>query len=103
MAFAAREGEDFKITAADDGTRNLTLELQRFGGSKNLSVESYESDRVSIERANLAKEYTFDGEWFTLTPAASFMIKSLKEPSVKLCVTVSGIGCVDIKETPEEQ
>ena len=104
MAQAAREGAEFKlIIDADKATQELGFTIEWYGGPRDLETETYEPGRVAIERDSLANEHTFDGEWFTLTPAASFIIRSRRERDIAALVTVSGVGYVDVKETLKEQ
>lgn len=104
MAQAAREGAEFKlIIDADKATQELGFTIEWYGGPRDLEKESYSAGRAAIERDSLANEHTFDGEWFTLTPAASFIIRSRRERDIAALVTVSGVGYVDVKETLKEQ
>lgn len=104
MAQAAREGAEFKlIIDADKTTQELGFTIEWYGGPRDLEKESYYAGRAAIERDSLANEHTFDGEWFTLTPAASFIIRSRRERDIAALVTVSGVGYVDVKETLKEQ
>ena len=104
MAQAAREGAEFKlIIDADKTTQELGFTIEWYGGPRDLETETYAPGRAAIERDSLANEHTFDGEWFTLTPAASFIIRSRKDFSIRLFVTVSGSGYAGVYETLEEQ
>ena len=104
MAQAARESAEFKlIIDADKTTQELGFTIEWYGGPRDLETETYASGRAAIERDSLANEHTFDGEWFTLTPAASFIIRSRKDFSIRLFVTVSGSGYAGVNETLEEQ
>lgn len=104
MAQAAREGAEFKlIIDADKATQELGFTIEWYGGPRDLETETYSPGRAAIERDSLANEHTFDGEWFTLTPAASFIIRSRRERDIAALVTVSGVGYVDVKETLKEQ
>lgn len=104
MAQAAREGAEFKlIIDADKTTQELGFTIEWYGGPRDLETETYAPGRAAIERDSLANEHTFDGEWFTLTPAASFIIRSRRERDIAALVTVSGVGYVDVKETLKEQ
>ena len=104
MAQAARESAEFKlIIDADKTTQELGFTIEWYGGPRDLETETYASGRAAIERDSLANEHTFDGEWFTLTPAASFIIRSRRERDIAALVTVSGVGYVDVKETLKEQ
>ena len=104
MAYAAREGAEFKlIIDADKTTQELGFTIEWYGGPRDLETETYSPGRAAIERDSLANEHTFDGEWFTLTPAASFIIRSRRERDIAALVTVSGVGYVDVKETLKEQ
>ena len=104
MAQAARESAEFKlIIDADKTTQELGFTIEWYGGPRNLETETYAPGRAAIERDSLANEHTFDGEWFTLTPAASFIIRSRRERDIAALVTVSGVGYVDVKETLKEQ
>ena len=77
--------------------------LEWDGGSRDLEHETYLPERADIGLTKTAREYKFDGEWFTLTPAASFIIRSRKDFSIRLFVTVSGSGYAGVYETLEEQ
>lgn len=104
MAQAARESAEFKlIIDADKTTQELGFTIEWYGGPRDLETETYAPGRAAIERDSLANEHTFDGEWFTLTPAASFIIRSRRERDIAALVTVSGVGYVDVKETLKEQ
>lgn len=104
MAQAAREGAEFKlIIDADKATQELGFTIEWYGGPRDLETERYAPGRAAAERDSLANEHTFDGEWFTLTPAASFIIRSRRERDIAALVTVSGVGYVDVKETLKEQ
>lgn len=104
MAQAARESAEFKlIIDADKTTQELDFTIEWYGGPRDLETETYAPGRAAIERDSLANEHTFDGEWFTLTPAASFIIRSRRERDIAALVTVSGVGYVDVKETLKEQ
>ena len=103
MAQAAREGADFKLYPVDDNARHYELMLEWDGGSRDLEHEAYLPERADIGLTKTAREYKFDGEWFTLTPAASFIIRSRKDFSIRLFVTVSGSGYAGVYETLEEQ
>ena len=104
MAQAAREGAEFKlIIDADKATQELGFTIEWYGGPRDLETETYAPGRAAAERDSLANEHTFDGEWFTLTPAASFIIRSRRERDIAALVTVSGVGYVDVKETLKEQ
>ena len=104
MAQAARESAEFKlIIDADKATQELGFTIEWYGGPRDLETETYAPGRAAAERDSLANEHTFDGEWFTLTPAASFIIRSRRERDIAALVTVSGVGYVDVKETLKEQ
>lgn len=104
MAQAACESAEFKlIIDADKTTQELGFTIEWYGGPRDLETETYAPGRAAIERDSLANEHTFDGEWFTLTPAASFIIRSRRERDIAALVTVSGVGYVDVKETLKEQ
>ena len=104
MAQASREGAEFKlIIDADKATQELGFTIEWYGGPRDLETETYAPGRAAAERDSLANEHTFDGEWFTLTPAASFIIRSRRERDIAALVTVSGVGYVDVKETLKEQ
>lgn len=104
MAQAARESAEFKlIIDADKTTQELGFTIEWYGGPRDLETETYAPGRAAAERDSLANEHTFDGEWFTLTPAASFIIRSRRERDIAALVTVSGVGYVDVKETLKEQ
>ena len=104
MAQAARESAEFKlIIDADKTTQEHGFTIEWYGGPRDLETETYAPGRAAIERDSLANEHTFDGEWFTLTPAASFIIRSRRERDIAALVTVSGVGYVDVKETLKEQ
>ncbi|HIT04144.1 MAG TPA: prepilin-type N-terminal cleavage/methylation domain-containing protein [Candidatus Caccocola faecipullorum] len=103
MAQAAREGADFKLYPVDDNARHYELMLEWDGGSRDMEHETYLPERADIGLTKTAREYKFDGEWFTLTPAASFIIRSRKDFSIRLFVTVSGSGYAGVYETLEEQ
>lgn len=104
MAQAARESAEFKlIIDADKTTQELGFTIEWYGGPRDLETETYAPGRAAIERDSLANEHIFDGEWFTLTPAASFIIRSRRERDIAALVTVSGVGYVDVKETLKEQ
>ena len=103
MAQAAREGADFKLYPTLAGRHSYDLALEWDGGSQHLEREYYTPERADIGLTKTAREYKFDGEWFTLTPAASFIIRSRRERDIAALVTVSGVGYVDVKETLKEQ
>ena len=104
MAQAARESAEFKlIIDADKTTQELGFTIEWYGGPRDLETETYAPGRAAIERDSLANEHTFDGEGFTLPPAASFIIRSRRERDIAALVTVSGVGYVDVKETLKEQ
>ncbi len=102
MAQAAREGADFRLYTVTAGKQKYELTLEWIGGPKDLEREYYAPERTDIGLV-ASMEYTFSGEWFTLTPAASFIIRSRRDPAVRFFVTVSGAGYADVKETLEEQ
>ena len=104
MAQAAREGAEFKlIIDADKTTQELGFTIEWYGGPRDLEKESY-SGGARGDRTRQPRERTYiDGEWFTLTPAASFIIRSRRERDIAALVTVSGVGYVDVKETLKEQ
>lgn len=103
MAQAAREGADFKLYPTLAGKHSYDLALEWDGGSQHLEREYYTPERADIWLTKTVREYKFDGEWFTLTPAASFIIRSRKDFSIRLFVTVSGSGYAGVYETLEEQ
>lgn len=102
MEEAARENCGFKLIPIFIGMQASELKLEWRGGARDLKSEFYSAERADLERVSLAKEYTFDGEWFTLTPAASFIIRSRRDSSIRLIVTASGTGYADVKETLED-
>lgn len=104
MAQAAREGADFRLEIdEDETTQELGFTLQWFGGPRDLDTETYSAGRAMIKRDSLAHTHAFDGEWFTLTPAASFIIRSRRDYDAAVVLTVSGTGYVSVRETLEEQ
>ena len=103
MARAAREGANFKLYPTLAAGHSYELMLEWDGGSRHLEHESYKQQRADIGLTASVQEYTFDGDWFTLTPAASFIIRSRKNPSIHVFVTVSGVGYASVSETLEEQ
>lgn len=103
MAFAAREGANFKLFPVDHNDNKYELRLEWSGGSKDLERETFAASRADMGLSGGYGEHTFDGEWFTLTPAASFIIRSRKDSSIRLIVSVSAAGYADVKETVEGQ
>ncbi len=104
MAQAAREGADFRLAIYEDKTtQELGFTLQWFGGPRDLDTETYSAGRAMIKRDSLAHTHAFDGEWFTLTPAASFIIRSRRDYGAAVVLTVSGTGYVSVRETLKEQ
>ena len=103
MAQAARDGDWFRMETNLYGS-GVAVRLEWYrNSSEDVSRETYTPQRVDIGRVSLAQEYIFDGDWFTLTPAASFIIRSRKNPSIHVFVTVSGVGYASVSETLEEQ
>lgn len=104
MAQAAREGSEFRLEIDEnETTQELGFTLQWFGGPRDLETETYYAARAAIERDSRSHMHVFDGEWFTLTPAASFIIRSRRDRDAAMVLTVSGTGYVGIRETLEEQ
>ena len=101
MAFAAREGVNFKLSAHlnDYEVRDHKIMIQWDGGSKNLQYETYYPERALLALGSSQSSHTFDGEWFTLTPAVSFIIRSRKDSTIRLVVSVSAVGYANVKET----
>lgn len=105
MAYAAREGADFRLVANSlYGSNAVDIRIEWYNGTRGFTSETYRAQRADIWRdGNVIKEHVFDGEWFTLTPAVSFIIRSRRERDIAALVTVSGVGYVDVKETLKEQ
>lgn len=103
MAQTARDGAEFRLTIDENRTtQELGFTLQWYGGPRDLDKETYTASRAMIMRDSLARTHSFDGKWFTLTPAASFIIRSRKDSGAAVVLTVSGTGYVGIRETLKE-
>ena len=99
MAQAARESAEFKlIIDADKTTQELGFTIEWYGGPRDLETETYAPGRAAIERDSLANAHTFDGEWVTLTPAASFIIRSRKERVSRLSSRYRASGTLTLRK-----
>ncbi|MDO4988510.1 MAG: prepilin-type N-terminal cleavage/methylation domain-containing protein [Synergistes sp.] len=100
FSLAAREKNDFTITVGryDEGPSRLKTISVRWKNRKNASkVEIYEMRNAKLEYDG-TPELNFSGKWYTLTPAATFTVKSAKYPEIRYYVTVSGAGYISVKE-----
>ena len=101
MALAARESVDFKLRAGLDMKNNVFgfSALWLGSGSKGTSSEKYiQLNNDVVFQSEGTKEATFSGRWFTLSPAATFTVKSKVYPNIKYSVTISGTGYVNIQK-----
>ena len=97
MALAARESVEFRVMLTQGKDRNYEMTLIWFGGMKSLQHEVFTFGDAALAYEGVG-ELIFSGRWFTMTPAATFIVKSKKSPEVRFFVTISGVGYVDIKE-----
>ncbi|MDO5114496.1 MAG: hypothetical protein Q4D58_00225 [Synergistaceae bacterium] len=97
MSSAAREDAQFTLLLTDRADRGYEATLIWLSGAKKTRHESYlfEDTTMSYEGVN---ELIFSGRWFTMTPAATFIVKSKKKPEIRLFVTIAGTGYMEIKE-----
>ena len=99
MAQAAREGAEFKLVIdADKTTQELGFTIEWYGGPRDLETETYAPGRAAAERDSLANEHTFDGEWFTLTPAASFIIGHAESAISRLSSRYRASGTLTLRK-----
>ncbi len=97
MALAARESVEFRVMLTQNTDRSYEVTIIWLGGMKNLRHEIYSFDEAVLAYEGV-RELIFSGRWFTLTPAATFIVKSRKMPEVRYFVTIAGTGYVDIKD-----
>lgn len=101
VSAASREGATFIISMNDRpgmSDHNTEITLIWYGGARDTERESYTEDETVLQSLSLKEEHRFDGRWHTMAPAVSFMVKSKKDPDIRLFVTVSGTGYIDIKQ-----
>lgn len=98
ISSAAREGAEFELYFSKVGASGSVITLIWLSGSKYMMHEDYRMERAELSREGTSYRYTFDGRWFSMTPAATFVVKSLKRPEVKLFVTLSGTGYMSVRE-----
>lgn len=97
MALAARESVEFRVMLTQNTDHSYEVTIIWLGGMKNLRHEIYSFDEAVLAYEGV-RELIFSGRWFTLTPAATFIVKSRKMPEVRYFVTIAGTGYVDIKD-----
>lgn len=97
MALAARESVEFNVKITDDVFHNFEVTIEWLGGSKRLQHEVYSFEDAALAYEGVS-ELIFSGRWFTLTPAATFIVKSRKRPEIRFFITIAGTGYVDIKD-----
>lgn len=97
MTKAAREGVDIKFILTDDADKNYMVRMLRAGGPPGSERFAFASPAAVLAYEG-ARELYFSARWFTLTPAATFIVKSKHEAGIRFFVTVSGAGYVSVKE-----
>ncbi|MDO4560292.1 MAG: prepilin-type N-terminal cleavage/methylation domain-containing protein [bacterium] len=97
MALAARESVEFRVALTQNMDRSYDVTVIWLGGAKNLLHEAYSFEDAALAYEG-ASELIFSGRWFTLTPAATFIVKSRKRPEIRFFITIAGTGYVDIKD-----
>lgn len=95
----AKLGEsDFKIYISEWSPQNVQLTLLWRTGANATKTVSYKTDKAYIRNETSAYEFVYDSKWQTLSPAVTFSVRSLSDPSkYKKQVTVSGTGYVNEK------
>lgn len=100
MSISAREESEFKIYITYDEDVHYSIHMKWLGGINGVTSEQYEP-RYSIMSYDGTGECTFSGVWYTLTPAATFVLRSEKINEIRFDVTVSGTGYVSVTEVDE--
>lgn len=101
IAAASREGASFNLTAGllpGQSLRDYSISIYWLTGNKTAVTEKCPDDECILSLESKAQDYQYNGRWHTLTPAVTFMVKSEKDRNVRLFITISGTGYVDIKE-----
>lgn len=101
MDRASREGSDFVLYVFDRKghlDHNSEIMVIWYGGESDTERESYTDDDCVVIYTSSVREHRYDGKWHTVTPAATFMIKSKDDPNIRLYMTLSGTGYIDIRE-----
>lgn len=94
---AAREGADIKFILTDEADKSYMVRVHRVSGAVKSERFSFAgSDTVLAYEG--ARELYFSARWFTLTPAATFIVKSKHKADIRFFVTVSGAGYASVKE-----
>ena len=94
---AAREGTDIKFILTDDADKNYMVRVHRVHGAVKSESFSFAADGTKLAYEG-ARELYFSARWFTLTPAATFIVKSKHKAGIRFFVTVSGAGYASVKE-----
>ncbi|MGI6442937.1 MAG: type II secretion system protein [Synergistaceae bacterium] len=98
MTEAKLEEGNFKIYLSEWCPYNSQLTLLWQTGPSATKSVSYKTDKAYIRNETQAYEFVYDSKWQTLSPAVTFSIRSLSDPSkYKRQVTVSGTGYVNEK------
>ena len=97
MAKAAREGEDFKFLLTDGAEGYAMRAIWLAGGRLKNEAYSFSNAALAYEGA---RELYFSSRWFTLTPAATFIVISRRNRDIRFFVTVSAAGYARVKDKP---
>lgn len=98
MNQARLEEGDFRIYVSEWSPQNCQLTLSWLTGANATKSVSYKTDKVYVRNESSVYQFVYDHKWQTLTPAVTYSVRSLADPSkYKMSVTVSGTGYVNVK------
>lgn len=98
MLQAALERADFNVVITNRADKNVNVVIYWITGSKRAEEESFVSEAAHMESLG-GVELKYSGKWTTLTPAATFMVRSRTKLEERLFVFISGTGYVNIRKT----
>ncbi len=98
MSKAARERVAFDVQMTSGGINNYEATVIWYGGAMYMKHENFALKAAKLNYLGGASLLTFDGRWHTMTPAATFAIKSKSRSDISLYMTISGTGYIDIRE-----
>lgn len=96
ISLAAREASTFTMVVGEDDDAYYIL-IRWLDGVNGMDVDRYDQNYAAISYEG-DRECSFSGTWCTLTPAATFVLRSKSIDGIRFDVTVSGTGYVSVTE-----
>ena len=96
ISWAARNRADFRLIVSDNDITNHKIRIEWLGADRK--SEAYLCKNARLYYSNIGTELNFSGTWFSMTPAATFTVRSKKNADVRFYVKISGTGYISVSE-----